>query len=97
MRGWIELRPVARQQDAQTRASLRSRGATPSVRALRHRSERVAASAVAADPQRMAGTKEAPPRDAEKAFSAAVKGPMRSMSQAPNQTRVLRPDALGAG
>ena len=59
------MRPVARQQDAQTRVLSRSRGATPSVRALRHRSERVAASAVAADPQRMVVGKESLSRDAE--------------------------------
>ena len=95
MRGWSELSPVARQLVTQTRASLRSRGATRSVRALRHRSERVTASAVAAAPQRMVAGKESLLRNAEKAFSAAVKGPMRSMSNRPNQTRVVRLDAFG--
>ncbi len=42
----------------------------------------------------MAASKESLSRDAEKAFSAAVKGPMRSMSNEPNQTLALRPDAL---
>ena len=65
MRGLIGLRPVARQLVAQTRALSRTRFSTPSVRALRHRSERVPASAVTADPQRIAAGKEALSRDAE--------------------------------
>ncbi len=41
------------------------------------------------------GKEEALSMDATNTFSAAVKRPMRNTSQAPNQTRFLRLDALG--
>ena len=95
MRGWIELRPVARQQDAPGRTLRRTRGATPSARVLPKGGTGSSVRCSCGPAEDGCRERNRSQETRKTASSAAVKGPMRSMSNRPNQTRVVRLDAFG--